>query len=248
MSRLARLAWGLLLVLLAGCIKVDETLTIAPDGTGTLEMVYGMSEQTIAQMEAMRKMAQQMNLPKGPAEQSGRSPADTGLEFDAEALRQEFKRYEPQGVHLESATSEVRNGWRFMHIKVHFERLQGLLNTGIYKERNLSLVKRPDGNYLLSLTERRGRDRHTHTASKPQMEQVVAAMLAGFHVATTVSVPSDILETNAHRHAGRSATWEYDIDKDKAAFIHMGEEHPYLIFDGKGLSLPDTRAAARLEH
>jgi hypothetical protein len=247
MRRLTRLAWGLSLVLLYGCIKVDETLTVAPDGSGTLEMVYGMSEQTIAQMEAMRRMAQQMSLPKGSAEQSGRGSADTGLEFDPEALRQEFKRHESQGVHLESAATEIRNGWRFTHIKVHFELLQGLLDTGIYKERNLSLVKRPDGNYMLALTERHGRDKHTRTAGKAQMEQVVATMLAGFHVATTVIVPGDILETNAHHHVGRSATWEYDINKDKAAFIRMGEEHPYLIFDGRDLNLPDARAAAKPE-
>jgi len=47
------------LLALTGCIKVDQTLTLNADGTGTLALRYGMSEQTLAQLKAMEQMAAQ---------------------------------------------------------------------------------------------------------------------------------------------------------------------------------------------
>ena len=44
-------------VALTGCIKMEQDITLNKDGSGNVKFVYGMSEQTIKQMEAMKEMS-----------------------------------------------------------------------------------------------------------------------------------------------------------------------------------------------
>jgi hypothetical protein len=272
--RIGQKSWPVLLglcLLLFGCIEVDETLTLAPDGSGTLEVVYGMPEQIVAQMEAVQAMSERTkrrdhgpqaedkgqdtgentgpNTGQNGGQGSAEPPTDPeiGLEFDPIELKRAFKRYEPQGVYLESADTETRDGWRFTCLKVHFKNLKGLLDTELFEGRRLSLVRQPNGHYRLSLSDGRGQegrppDGATAAAKSAEREPTTAAMLEGFHVATTVHIPGHILETNAHRRSAASAVWEYDIAKDPTALTRMGEERPYIVFEGEGLRLPEIRA------
>jgi hypothetical protein len=145
-------------------------------------------------------------------------------------------------VRLERADTETRDGWRFTHLKVGFENLKGLLNTELFEDRRLSLERLPSGDYRLALSDSRGQEQPPPQAKATERESTTAAMLEGFHVATTVNTPGRIIETNAHRRSATSAVWEYDIAKDPNAFTRMGEERPYVVFEGKGLDLPEVRA------
>jgi hypothetical protein len=238
--------------LLAGCIKMDEKLMLKRDGAGTLAMSYAMSEQTIRQMQMMQTMAEEMG--KKSSEQSGKEKQDapsagkssvqSDLEFDEAKVRQKFKKYEAQGVHLDDVQSETRNGWRYMHLKVHFDNLAGLARTDLYDDRKLSLTKNPDGNYRLAFGYGEGKEDAPETPDSPQMEQMMAAMMAGLHVATSVTVPGGILQTNAHQRNHNTASWDYDIDKDPKAMSKMKKEAPYVVFAGNGLELPHIAPTA----
>jgi hypothetical protein len=99
--------------MLAGCIKMDEKLTLKGDGGGTLAMSYAMSEQNIAQIQMMQKMAEEMGKKAGdPSGGSGneatpeKGGAESSLEFDEAKLREKFKKYEQQGVHLDMQVAQ----------------------------------------------------------------------------------------------------------------------------------------------
>jgi hypothetical protein len=92
-----------------------------------LDVVYGMPEQMVAQMEAVQAMAEKTKSRDDGSwshPSSGKTEPEIGLEFDPAKLKQAFKRYESQGVRLERADTETRDGWRFTHIKVSFENLK----------------------------------------------------------------------------------------------------------------------------
>jgi hypothetical protein len=137
--------------------------------------------------------------------------------------------------------TDIRAGWRFTRLRVDFDSLKTLLGTELYRDRNFSLMRTAEGNYLLMLA-RGGRAeprRDTPHGSAEHGES--AGILAGFHVTITITVPDTILDTNAHRRTDFTVTWEYDIDKDTNALLRMGEEQPYIVFAGGGLELPEIR-------
>lgn len=224
--------------LLAACIKMDEDLALRNDGSGSVSMTYAMSDQTIAQMKAMQKMAEEMAKSSG-----GTAQSESDLEFDEAKLKEKFKDYEQHGVFLEEVGSEERQGWRYMHVKARFEKLAGLTKTDLYNDRKLSLVKDSNGNYRLGFGYGEENQGAEEGPDNPQMEQMMAAMMAGFQVATSITVPGEVLETNAHQTEGKTVSWKFDIDEDPKAFSKMNKETPYVVFAGEGLTLAEALPA-----
>jgi len=225
-------------LVLSGCIKVDQTLNIAPDGSGTLEMAYGMSEQTLAQIEAMKQMAAEMD----DTEQAKQAAAESPLDFDEEKIRQEFAAKNLQGIELTEVASEVRDGWKFMRIKTRFENLAALQQVDFIKDSGLKITQNPDGTYVL--TQEMGSD-EMEGEGAPEMDETMmegmAAMFAGMRIAATVVVPGKILETNATEVEGNRASWIYDVDKDPRALVKLQQtKEMRLVFGG-----PLGAAAAR---
>ncbi len=217
-------------LVLSGCIKVDQTLNIESDGSGTLEMVYGMSEQTLAQIEAMKQMAASMEE-EGVAE---KAQTDSPLDFDPEKIRQEFAAKNLKGIELTEVASEVREGWNFMRIKTRFENLAALQQVDFIEDSGLSITQDANGNHVL--TQKLGSDEMGSEGAPEmdeQMMQGMAAMFAGMRIASTVVVPGKILESNATEVSGNQASWIYDVDQDPQALVRLqrGEEMR-LVFSG----------------
>jgi len=225
---------------LSGCIKVDQTVSINPDGSGTLDMIYGMSEQTIAQLEAMEQMA------AGMKEEGTEAESDSPLDFDEAEVREKFAQEKPEGVQLLDVSSESRDGWKYMKVKLAFDDLDSLKNTEFFEDSELTLTKNAEGNYVL--VQKLGSDDMGLPGSQTESEgaqgmdekamQAMAAMFAGLRIAMTVAVPGEIIDTNATQVEGNRASWVYDIDKDPQILSKLGgEEELRLVFSGKGLDL-----------
>ena len=142
----------LLMIAGAGCLKMDQTLTINKDGSAMLDMSYGMQESTIAQMEAMEKMSEQMAAQMGEeGEDVGDEDDDSdSFEFNEESIREDFKELEEHGVELVDLNSEIKDGWKFINMKVRFQDLKSLAKTDFFKDSDMSLKRNADGNYVLS--------------------------------------------------------------------------------------------------
>lgn len=229
--------WGWVLALLAvlaltGCFKVDQTLTLNADGSGTLAMRYGMAEQTIAQLQAMQRMTAQGGDDGGVKVQE-----EAPLDFDPEQVRADFEADKPDGVELTSVTSEVVDGWQYIDLTISFDDIRALKRTELFKNSKLAIVHREDGNYLIT---QRGGDSDLAGGDAPnaQVMQQMMPMMAGFHIAQTIVVPGDIISTNAPQVDGRRASWVFDIAQDPNVIQTMAGANLELVFDGNGVQLP----------
>jgi len=242
-------------LLLSGCIKVDQTLTIEPNGSGTLDMEYGMSEQTVAQLEAMKQMSE------GMSQEGVEVESKSSLEFDEEEIRNDFADKNLQGVKLLDVSSESRDGWKYMKVKLAFDNLDALKKTEFFEDSDLTLTKNADGNYVLAQklgseemgmpgpeastgagTSEGSAAAGGEASGAPdmgaQMMQGMAAMFAGLRIAMTVVVPGEIIESNATQVEGNRASWVYDIDKDPQVLTKLGgQDKMRIVFSGKDLEL-----------
>jgi len=233
---------ALLLVVSVGCIKIDQDLTINKDGSGTMAVRYGMSEQTITQMEAMKEMTKNMPQMEGEEVPEDENPFD----FDEETIREGFKELEKDGIKLESVKSETKDAWKYMDITFSFKDLNALAETEFFKGSSLSLTKNDEGNYVLvqESGDMTGMNPGGDAEMDPEMQKMMmkqmAPMFAGMRVAMTINTPGKIIETNASEKKGDdSASWIYDVDKDPDCILDMQKSTVRIVFEGKGIDLPE---------
>lgn len=215
---------------LTGCIKVDQTLTLNADGSGTLALRYGMSEQMLAQLKAMEQMAAQ-------AEDGLEVEQETPFELDPEQVRADFEADKPDGVELTALRSEVVDGWKYIDLTVTFEDIRALKRTELFEDSQLGIERLNNGNFRI--TQRGGGDDEmSGDAAGQQLMQQMTAMLAGFRIAQTIVVPGDILDTNATVVDGRSAAWVFDIAEDPNVLRTLNDTDLVVTFAGDGVKLP----------
>lgn len=237
--RILRWVWVAVVaaVALTGCIKVDQTMTLQKDGSGTLNIRYGMSEQAIAQIEAMEQMSQAMGEQDG-AEIDNEAPFD--FDFDEQQVREDFEAQNLDGVELLSAESEIADGWRYMQLTVAFDSLAALSKTDYFEDNELSLTKDAEGNYVLS--QRSGDGDivpDAEPAEQQQLMEQMAAMFAGMRLANRIVVPSEIIETNATELEGNKASWVFDIDEDPTVLGKLENLDMRVVFSSDGVSIPE---------
>jgi hypothetical protein len=220
---------GVLLLALAGCIRVDQTLTLNADGSGTLAMRYGMSEQTIAQLKAMEQLGAQGGQGPGMAQEQP-------FEFEPAEVRKAFEADKPAGVELTALSSEVVDGWKYIDLTVTFDDVRALKRTELFEDSKLAIERVGGGNYRL--TQRGAGDVSAPGASEQQLMQQMSAMLTGFRIAQTLVVPGDIVDTNATAVDGRRATWVFDIAQDPDVINTLAQTDLELVFAGDGVQLP----------
>ncbi len=245
-----RIAWLVIIAALAmglvGCIKVDQTLSLNKDGSGQLAIKYGMSEQTIAQMEAMKKMAENMPKPEGTEAEADDDAEDSPFDFDEAKIRAKLEKLDPKGITVKSVTSEVKDGWKYMNVSIEFKDLNALLETDFYDNNTLSLTKNAEGNYeLLQQSEDYNMGGPDKDAMDPEMEkqmlQQMAPLLKGMSVAMRVVLPTEVLDTNATEKNGNEVSWIYDMDKDPDLLMKMDKTSMRVVFSGKDVNLPEIK-------
>jgi hypothetical protein len=216
-----------LLIWSAGCVQVEQTLTLEPEGSGTMQITFGVSEATAARMSEM-------------ARESGLQTEAEGFPstFSEKDIRQDFKDYEKYGVILQSVKIESKNGWKYQHLEVHFESLDGLAQTPLMSDHEISLRRTAEGHYefLQTATEMMPPD----ATQSVQMQE----MMKGFKAALRIRTPGAILESNAPEHSEREAAWVFDLDKDPEAIKKAENVTIRIVFDGKGLNIPEFQKSS----
>jgi len=234
----AKWVLSLLVILgLCGCMKFDQEITLNKDGSGSVSMMYAMSEAVIQQMEAMAEMGKQMVQEGAEIEEE-----DKPFEFDEAKIKEEFEGMKDKGIELTSVKSETKDGWKYTYVDFTFKDVGKLKELDEFKEDSFSIVKNPEGNYVITM-----KMGSVGTQAEPQDEAQLQQMMPmiqgqGMEVASKFTVPTKIIETNAPLKEGKSAGFEVDVDKDPDAFLalsKMGEVT--IVFDGKGCSIPEVK-------
>ena len=237
----AFLTLALSALLSAGCIKVEQTLTLEKDGSGTMAVAYAMQESAITEMESISKEAREL---EGLAGDEGE---DMPFDFNEADIRADFLSYTNFGVQLQDVKIETVDGWRHVHLNVSFQNLPGLLKTELLNDRDITLTRNAEGNYVfrqaapvqdLETEELAGMDRET-------LNTMLTQMMKGFRAVMQVRVPSRILSTTATSRTENSATWEFDLEKDPTALERAQKLEMEVVFEGKDLSFPEEAPADR---
>ena len=236
--------------MLVGCMKMDQTLTINGDGSASVELNYGMPEATVNQMEMMKKMSASMAT--GDVENAASAEDNGGFDFNEENIRSSFSKMEQYGVKLDSVSSEVKEGWKYVHVKYSAKDLAALSKTEFAESSKMSLTKNADGDYVLlqknSDYEMGDDSEDTPPEMKEMMMQQMLPMLKGMQIAIRVKVPGKIIESNATEVKGNEVAWLYDVDKDPSFITKASKmEDMKIVFSGKGLSLPEIQPAADVD-
>ncbi len=238
MKKLVLLGLAVLIAALAGCVQVKMATDIAKDGSGTYTMTYSVSqevEQTLAEMDALGgDMAKEMD------------DAPDFANFD----RDEFtKKIGKHGVKLVAYTNDVQNGRRNVEMKLSYPDLMSLSEAigGSFGGGGIKITKNGD-DYLLSsyqvqkpaLDESAKEDAQADMNAAMQnatksMELMgrLMAHISEMTMAMAITLPGDVIESNAHRVEGRTCIWEINANNMMQA---EGME-PHVVFSGKGLSI-----------
>ena len=236
---IACIAGAFLASTLGGCINVDQTLVLEKDGSGTIDLTYGMSEESISQWQDVAR-----NMLDGSNPGSSSSPV-MPFDFSDEDVRNDFKEYEADGVALQSLRSETRDGWKYRRMVISFKSLAGIARAGFLANRNISLVKDPRGNYVFTQQVGRGGNLPPELAAftDTSADSLFSGMMQGFKAVIRVKTPGRILETNAPEKSERQAGWVFDLERDPTALQKVQEASLRIVFEGKGLDIPAFRSA-----
>ena len=229
------IAFLMVLSALTGCVHVEQSLTINPDGSGTLEVNYGMPLETIAQMESLSQQASAMEGFTNDTETTSL------FDFNEEDIRKDFKDYERHKVTLDSVQTIESNGWKYVNLKVKFAHLKGLSKTELIADRSISLTKNEDGSYVFKQTAPEMANDLTNIEGVDQaaIQAMMVEMMKGFYASLRVNTPGKVLETNAQRQEDQTAIWEFDLEKDKQALDRAQKLNTFVKFDGQGLDLEE---------
>lgn len=228
-----------LCALLTACVHVEQKITLNPDGSGDFDVRYGMSKEDIVNMEQMSRQAMQVEGLTNGADSA--SPFD----FNEEDIRSDFKEYEQHGVTLKSVRISDSDDWKYVDLGIHFNTLEGLTKTEFVAERTISLTKRPDGNYefVQSAPVQGINPADMAGLDEASIKSLMAEMMKGFRARMQVVTPGKIVETSAESHDERTATWDFDLDKDPSALDRAQKLDLRVVFEGEGLSLKDFTSA-----
>ncbi len=247
-------AWFVILpllsgLLLTGCIKIDSTLDVASDGSGTWRLVYGIPLHMIRQMEMSRNVS--LDLEKAARPQGGSlvdRAQDIPYLFDEDRIRQRFKALEVQGIELSKIQTRSSGGWRNVDLSIKFTRLETLLRQPFLDSLGVSLSGAGTSSCKLVISlPGMGKTEMLPDPEDTAVSQKVSPFLNGLRVVSRIGFPGDIRNSTSFASDGRRATWEWDYDKDARALLRLSRDKMIVIFDSSGTSLRDFSKPALQE-
>ena len=216
---------------LAGCLEVERTITLNADGSGTVYMSYGMKPEDLQDLkEVLHQQMAEEGLDPGQAE--------TPFDFDEESARRGFEQYRADGITLKELKREEVNGRKYIRLTIGFTSLEGLSRTEFLSDGDIRLVRRPDGNYEFGQSGPQGET----VAELAGAQEMMAEVMKGFRATVTVHTPGPVLESNADHAEDRSVQWQFDLSRDPKALERAQKLDMRVVFDGRGLSLPEFRS------
>jgi hypothetical protein len=230
------------LALLGGCVHFHSAIEIGPDGAGTCTMSYAMSRsvaEAIAEMEALSPAAE------------GEQHAPTLSDFDRTEME---KRARDNGVTIRKFEQKTVDGRETLTIEMAFTTVTGLSRvldqasdgtvlTILREGDNYRLTSIPDPNPPAPAEEPESESpAAAEAAGSPEdsakMMQVMGKLMQSIEeldIRFEVTVPGDIVESNAPQVEGRTSIWAITAENMMES---QGEGmDPEIIFAGGGVKI-----------
>ena len=218
--------------LAAGCVQIEQDLTLKADGSGQVSVAYAApeAEQTMMQQAAREMLRQTLAVSGGKS----RLPQDM---TDAE-IKKQFEGFARLGVKLEQLTTERKAGRVVRRGLISFKTLDGLARA-LLPERTLALTRDARGDYLLAEQAGGGQTLSSRLAAvaADDSNPLVAELFKGFRATLRVTTPGRVLDGNAAQAEVATAVWRFDFDRDAQAVAKLLQRPMRLTFLGRVLSL-----------
>ena len=222
-----------------GCIKIDATLTLARDGSGTLRAVYAMPGFLIKQMDLTRQWTRALEAAEGSPDSVPLQPLEIPMVFDEPVLNGKFAAMAPDGVSLVSLKTRDQGGWKYVDFTVKFTRLQALFSQPCFRDCAVSLERAADESVKLSIVPPPcGGSSGTGDLGAPEALVKLTPFLNGLRVVVRIDCPGDIRNSTSLVSDQRRATWEWDFDKDIRVLDRLSREKMAVVFDGTAVRMP----------
>ncbi len=237
MNFMTRSRWFALVLLVAGlmgcggCLKIDATLSLNRDGSGSLRAVYGMPAFLIKQLEVTRQWTRSLELAEGLSNSVPLPAPDIPMVFDEERLNVKFKRMAADGITLESLKTRDQGGWKYVDFMVKFNRLEMLAKQSFLKECGLAFKAMGDESFKLSISLPESGATSSANLGAPDALAKLTPFLNGFRVVFRVDLPGDIRNSTSVMSDNRRATWEWDFDKDVHVLDRLSRDKMVVVFD-----------------
>lgn len=226
-----------------GCLRVQNVLHLKADGSGEITLQYSVSTQAIRQMEAVRKLKEQLERASG-AEQM--SEEETRLAYlfllpDEDALRAELERYADQGIRIDELDVSSSGAWRTVKLKITFRDLTELAATKPFEYVGFDLRRDSKDNYVFYRASKPAPGYNPPDFENPAVRRMLRPIFNGFRVVISLRTPGRVIRTNAHHHRAYVSEWVYDFERDPGVVAKLHTDKLVTIFDSSGLNLPEIR-------
>jgi hypothetical protein len=236
-------AGALLVALLAGgvgCLRIESSLLVEPDGSGRWRLVYAMRNAVASDLTMARELAGRLMEAAGEAETNRPAAADAEIPwlFDAAAIRERFDTLGGDDIALQSLKIESRSDWRHVEMVVRFRRLDRLLSLPVFAPCAVFLRRAEDGRYTLTMrAPDLGGGQVMPKLSDREVADSLMPVLNGLRIVNRVDVPGEVRQSNATRSDTRGATWEFDFERDAQALERLDGASMEVVFDGSECAL-----------
>ena len=234
--------------LMTGCVQMHMDTDISKDGSGTMDLTMSLSAVVT---EAINEM--------------GTDAMDDEMEDIGKLMDMEEKEIKKSlkglDVDLDKFSQGVVEGRETVSIKLKFKDLENLslalreIMGG--EEQGLAILDAGDGNLVLRpheyswppLAEEEGEDAEEEAddmanmdPEKMQQQMALMGKLMGamgeLDINLSMTVPGDIVESNAPTVEGRKSTWSINSGNMMSADSNM---EPNIVFSGKGLKIKPVK-------
>lgn len=236
---------ALLLGGMTGCIKIDMTLAVARDGSGTLRAVYGMPSFLVKQMELTRQWTSALGQAGGGATNVVLPAPDIPMLFDADILKTRFALMEADGLSLKGLKVREQGGWRYVDFDLAFGSLASLVKQSFFRECGVSFTHPDESTCKLQVAlPRVGVTEEAAGAANPDALAAITPFLNGMRIVVRLDLPGDIRNSSSVLSDSRRATWQWDFDKDAAVLGRLTRDRIIVVFDGRQVRIRDFEKPA----
>lgn len=246
MRKILMLAAVAALALLAsGCVQMKMISTIEKDGSGTLDMTLSLSQVLTESMDELQAMN----------DDDGLQDLDQMMDMNREELQEKVKDH---GVTIKTMENAVVDGRQTINISLEFKDIEGMsfaMREFTNEEGGgMAIVDLGDGTYALRrweydwppLEEEEETEEITEEPAQmdpemmgKQMELMGKMMssLSELEIVMQITVPGDIVNSNAPIVEGRTSTWRID----QTNMMASPDMEPDIVFSAKGLKLKPVK-------
>lgn len=239
--RSSRILLALVVTLLGGgCLVGDATLTLKPDGSGSISLTYSMDEDTGTSIKGVlglrESVARDANARFTP------SAVDHWIDLlvapRGTALATGLEAYRKMGLYTETAAVTSADGRRKAQIRLLFTNVADLAKVDIFPHLGLSISTASVGSVQIRRVGKPVPDDMVALLADPNYLAQVQPLFTGFLFRLAFNSPSPILAANGTTTTPSRVEWLYSYDNDPAQMVKLQYDELRVAIDARGIAIP----------